>query len=283
MKDAVDLAAKTGAVLALVSYVLGLLVVQTYLYTIHVSLADPGVLKVRFIYSGAITLALLCLLCLLPAWAFGFAGYVPKPKAQKNTSHDSNTDTRPGENRTRHSAGRPALGKRIGAISASISVPFLLLALLVYKTPGGVSRSDLIDRTIALYMFALVAGASAFLAVATAAGLFEAKLPRWMGVLAFTVFSIVMLLAYAFAVGNWIYATLPDQFGGERPHHTCLVLKPDAATEAEALGLRPTNGQDVPVRVLFDGTDFLVIRRVDRVVVEFDKSLLAGSSHASPC
>jgi hypothetical protein len=100
-----------------------------------------------------------------------------------------------------------------------------------------------------------------------------------MGVLALTMLGTVFVLAYVSLVGRWIYPALPGQYGGGNPQRVCLVFKPDAAEQVVALGLEPSEGNSVVASVLFDGSDFLVVRRTDDFVVEFDKTLLAGTTH----
>jgi hypothetical protein len=254
VKEAADLVAKVAAVLAIVSFVLGLLVVSAYLRTLDVSLADPAVFKVRFVYTGAVVLGLLAAGCLLPAWGYAFA------RGARTESSD----------RSR---------RRLVALLASVLIPCLVYGYLIHHNPVGVKIDDLVPEAIALSIVAGLTGAAWFLAVAAAAGKFEAKLPRWSGVVALTFVASAALLFYLWMVARWVYPAIPEQYGGGSPHTTCLVFGNESAAQAKALGLVSAGHLVVSVPVLFDGTDFLVVRRADQAVVEFSKDLLAGTAH----
>jgi hypothetical protein len=280
MTAAFDPVIKAVALLAAIFYAVGLLVVNTYLYSLDVFLADPSLLKARFIYTGGTALAVSLLVCVPPAYALfrdrklpvSFSGAVRQTDAAAATTGEAEPDD---------SATTSAFSRTL-LLCAGLVLPFAVLVAIIRIGVEPPSNSDVMSQAVAVQSTALVMGAGVLFALYAATGRGKTKRPRWSAVLSFTFVAAALTLGYIAAFGSYVYPALPSQFGGGRPQEVRFVFANDGAPEAHSLQLAAAGSVlSYNTWLLFNGTDFVVVRRGDGAVVEISKQIIEGTAHAS--
>jgi hypothetical protein len=103
--------------------------------------------------------------------------------------------------------------------------------------------------------------------------------PRWIAVVALSIYGLLFLMFYATLVSDYLYPHIPEQFGGGRPEPMRLLLSSDGATQAASLGVTTCGGTMLSCRVslIWRGDDFVAVRTDKGRIVELDKSLVLGA------
>ncbi len=232
---------KASAALALICFVSGLLVVQSYLYSLGFGVGDLSVLKAQLVYTGADFLASIgfAVLCPLASWQL-----LVKAKNSKSTGSDGVVDS-------------------MGFIMAPILLVLPWIAYLVILGENYV-RSTNFGTALKLYLLGAVAG------VLILAAIFTAKTVSAHSDWAFVaVFGAMMVLGYLFwyasQFGTLLYPRIAQEYGGGRPIRAWLeaetVDKADALAELGVPFDKPTAPRRTkPLDLLYENKEVLVVR-----------------------
>jgi len=262
---ALERLAKVGASVLAACYVVGLLVVNTYLYQFGFS--DFTLLRPKAVFTGAWVLLLIVVVGLPTVATF----------SSINMSDRDNS---------RWFRGNHEAVKRM---SAAVLGPILLLSIVhfawgEYLGVGYMGRLLLSFMSAGVeYVYAVVLVGILKFAFDTAPRLNETKTRRltstahmlfWLaaGTGMFAVFIIV------FATD--LYAGIPDQFGGGRPRMVRLLLSAEGASLARELGLETLlcTRQTERVEMVYASEPYIVIRGPNPLVatVQFNRDLIEG-------
>lgn len=239
-----DRIARGLALVGAVSYVLGLVVVNTYL--LRLGVADFDLLRPRFVATGLVVL-LLAVGSLLPLLIAVVNG----------------EDVWPGRDRAvTENAGRVG-----GLVILVLGLPIFLLAGLWDIGFG---------RALMLYGFSFgVAAVAALLGLTVASRSFTRAWTADQRVGGIVSLSVVLALALFFHVGWFaraVYPRIPEQFGGGRPQAATLVIDPALRVDLEELGLGFRDGSEAitDVAVLFEGSDYLLVAAPRGLTIRVD-------------
>lgn len=225
-------------------YVIGLIVVQLYLLSVGVS--DFGMVRTRFILTGALTLLPLLLLAFLVFTAVSLLSFI-----RSNWKAGGSIVAR---------VGITLFGPLWFVLCILLGTIFLYDAGVRYKSPTG----DYL-------LFTLVPVLGVVLGLGAIAGFIRFGEP--LGTVVINRFTLVTLCAQAvfFSLlagflyldffANSVFPIVPEQFGGGRPRSVEVVFPEESATWARANGLM-SEGDTVtkPLLLLWE-TDAVIVLR----------------------
>jgi hypothetical protein len=229
--------------LTVLSYVMGLLIVNAYLFSLGV--ADFDVLRPRYIYTGG----LVVLGIVLATGGFLFARSFFRPPLSLIRGWDLHSP-------------EPAL-----AVSASIA--YFIALVSASKIHGDVGISEIlasVPNALTLYVYALgtglflVGGIHFWRQVSNRRSSIEFwRIPWWTRVFSLLALSIVSLGLLLFSFAGTVYGGLPVPFGGGRPTPVQIVVDEEGTRALMALRVPSdvTNGTvRCALQVLYEGNDY---------------------------
>jgi hypothetical protein len=243
--------AKLAGAFAAILYVIGLLAINGYLFSLGVS--DFSLARPRFVYTGALILFITAIYLLIPVYGF---------KVTEDSIRSGHLIT------------------RLFNILPLIIVPPIFVGLIL----AAVNRS--IDSFYSVSVFSFVVYPIALLCAALSLMLVRFFLHMegtWgflkFGRLVFVMSNVTILVGlYLAAFMAFLYPKIPEQFGGGEPVRAVLLIKEDALEGARNLGLPTQTGKPLtePLDLMYEGSQAYVIRLTDRSIVRLDKSAVVG-------
>lgn len=309
-KDSLEILTKFLAVLAICTYIVGVLTVNSYLFSFGI--ADFSPLRPRFIYTGVLVLGAVAMSFVFPLYGLTIVLERHPRLRAADPLLESKWLVLPSHFRVRP-ASRGALrqGHRWPSLLSwafrvvhvfldAVSVPFLLLTpWLVHigyalASEAGATAGDA-DQSILALWSALKYGTAMFIlaflapmmALATAhfaaqSGQEVERIKRLLALPYIAVgvsFALFFLLVYASIFSTRVYPQIPEQFGGGMPKHVRMLLASDAVDGAQQLGV-PMSGTtpllSEPVTVVFEGSESFVLRLTDGTIVQLDRKAVKG-------
>ena len=240
---------KFGGALILGLYVLGLLAINGYLFSLGAS--DFSLVRARFVYTGGL-IALCGLVCLVPFFFLEVA---------------------------RRGNGNPIYAAIlvIGGLIASIS--YLLFAVnLAHSEIGFI---DSLKSVVAVYTVGTIGGLVSALALgAVIVGIRQGwgRIMVMSGLASAT--TIVILAASAFTASfmYFLFPHIPDQFGGGRPVRVTFLMRHDEIEGIRDLGLPIRNKGAVTesVELMYEGSEAYIVRLPDDTIIRVNRDGVQG-------
>jgi hypothetical protein len=260
--------AKVAAAFVLGLYVIGLLAINGYLFTLRVS--DFSLIRPRFVYAGAI-------LCTIAAISYFLPLHAIREIRSRWNRDDHNSS------RLRHRLIPlgidfvwfffPPFIFLALFLSSSLNeqtpkgIPFRALLIAIGLSVGGFMYGDLIRRTFSKVK--------------------RRQNEKTLSItyLTYSVFAVLYVGAFygALLVGT-IYNRIPEQFGGGQPKMVVLLFAKDAPLGLQNLGITSASpgGLSAPVRLVYEGSDNYVLRLSNGNIVKLDKKLVSATVVNSP-
>lgn len=263
---------KVGVVWFGVMYVVGMLAVQTYLYRIGVT--EIAVLRLQYIYTGALAITPVAACTLAPMFAF----YLLRDRTARELAASVRNESRWQRIFIAVATSRPT--QWFGALVLA-AIPLIAIWFGVALRDGGWAG---LWAAVKIYVVSVAAGMLCLATVLVLSSDPNAATRRDRSppklVLAFG--PVLFLVAYACLYlplfTDYIYTVVPRQFGGGQPEMTRLVFYADKKAFASDLGvpISPNSNVSEPVKVLMETEKSYVISPVSNQVTRLSKSLIAG-------
>jgi hypothetical protein len=256
--------AKQAGAFVLALYVLGLLAINGFLFSVGAS--DFSLVRPRFVYTGSL-IALCAVVCLLlPLYLLEVATRVRRGNPTEDYS----------------------VFLQVFLVAIGLIAPVLFLAVLVRAVDPRLALDALLKSVVAVYVTALFCG---FVCERLIRALLKEK-DRWgrlkAGRLAVVTTLVIAALAIFVTVFmSQLFQVIPHQFGGGRPIKATLLIKHDEAQGVRTLGV-PIESNAVRVdasgqsqgsvthllEVMYEGSEAYLIRLDNRTLVRLDKDLV---------
>jgi hypothetical protein len=264
----VETITKTSAMLAVFSYVCGLLVVNVYLFRYGVS--DFSIVKPRYVFTGV---AATLFFGVSVAFIGGFGWYFGRASPRVRT------DT----------VGLRQLG-RILRWSTRLLV-FVVYAMMILVPaqdrlgflPNWITSVPLqaVGTIVPLIVVAAAYEAGQVLGREPMGATRRAVVRRFAreNALHLALLALLVFLTYIQLFAATLYPTLPEQLGGGRPSHVRLLIAPEATAGVRDLGVSIAVGGSLsdPVSLLFEGTETYTLRAgPEGKIVQVDKKQVRG-------
>jgi hypothetical protein len=273
---------KLLAAVAIACYVIGLLVVNTYLYRLGVS--DFSLFRTRFAITGA--------LALIPIWAslISISAVPLLINSSRGDLHELRSLLRFFSHLVRLVAPIAVLfllGNAVGIRDRGVVGPFglslglvfvLILGLavayagvaLVGARENSMRADDDPDTERSRKRGPLSGRPDALQMASQIAAVIVAPLPLFL-----------LFIWYLYNVAVYVYPQVPQQFGGGRPREARLLFREDALQEAKYLGFGVAQNRllSSPVRMLWENEDIYVIQSPEMLgdaIIRLDKSLVSA-------
>jgi hypothetical protein len=269
-----EVVAKNLALFGLSCYIIGLLSVNMYLFSLGFSDFTP--INPRFIATGCLVFAILAINVSLPLMGIWFFLYKrTKPKKRKPIVWKYrilniiskimrvflSTD----------------LERALGAL-ALVLAPILIFVIFLIANdttfdPNIILYWVVTNMAVILYTTGLIFSSnnketdtkkSSFYRIGN-------MLNEWF-ILA------ISCLAYVVLFTSFIYPVIPEQFGGGQPKQVTILFDPAAIDGIRELGvpIPQTTQLSEPVTLLFESSDRYILRLQNKQVVGIDKKLVQG-------
>jgi hypothetical protein len=265
---------KTLAAIGAFLYLLGLVSVNGYLLSLGV--ADFALLRIRFIYTGALLvgvgfvagLPLYSLALSVSAWRFG------RP-----------TRRQPALGRwTQWRRDAAAISWLVMALFMTVILSVWVLYLIPWPLLGHMSiMHSKIVWSLLLVLLALFAGGIGIFGFWMTLSLrtLQMGLPAFLknGLSAFGSMAILLaLIMWAAFFMVAAYPNIPEQVGGGKARPVRILLEEDAVEGARDMGIPVAKGGKLsaPVNLIYDGSETYVIGFDKSRIVQLDKSIVKG-------
>jgi hypothetical protein len=259
---------KLGAAVLGLMYVVGILTVNTYLYRIGAT--EFSLVQAQYIYTGALTIAPICLCSLSPIFAFFML-----------RARDIDEELKRSQ---RKSQSRPTsinlVGFKAGRWINVVVFALLPLTLILLTDPAG----DIYSRIwvgVQMYWISGSTGIISFGLVLVLSGrqkLRTRQIPR--SVLAFSIgiFLAIYTSWYLSFFTERIYTNVPGQFGGGKPTIGQFLFFTERVFAAHELGIELTDSSNLskPMSLLFESDKSFVVLAHNRRVTRLSKELIAA-------
>jgi hypothetical protein len=270
---------KMMALLGILSYVVGLLGVNMYLYQLGVS--DFSLWKPRFILTGflALLLSVLGFVCpFLGAW-YMFFGNEARVKTRQVLTN----------NRIKIFLLRAFCSINFWSREFWkrwwIGLIFFLAPLIVFSFFAWTGGSNT-PWTIGLSMYASSLSVGILGAAIVYGGRIENRkvtpklepLYRAGRTGLSCVFATLFFILFLALFAQYVFPVLPEQFGGGKPKQIRILFEKDSLLGAEQIGIpiMPNKQVSEPVNLLFEGTDSYILRLPNNQVVQIDRKATQG-------
>jgi hypothetical protein len=252
--------AKLAGASILALYVLGLLAINGYLFSIGST--DFSLVRPRFVYTGALIVTFALVYILIPVY---FALY----------------------GRTHSILAAVFLGL-FGCTGAVI----ILTGVLVFTNSS--ATGDAIKTILNLYIVIILCGILPGIMILVYMNIKDDWTPLKISRLAaVATVAIAAIITYSLAFMLWVFPKLPDQFGGGRPTRVQLLIKKDEVDGVRSLGLlfedmsqssiAPSNKRSTitgavttPVDLMYEGSEAYVIRLAKNTFIRLDRDIVLG-------
>lgn len=242
---------KAAAVVALLSYLAGVITVSIYLHQQDVPAPDLTAFKAKYIYTGLEVLL-----------ALGFAGIlviisIETAKALK-----------------RAQGAKATLAIFFPVIAPPFFLGVALWAGLVWLLTDVGDEATGHAALTALGFIAL-ASASAALILVASREMRPPVNPFSLIVVALSLIAVVWSISF---YGTEIYPKLPDQFGGGHPKPTRLLFTAEGAVSAKQIGVPFQRGSQLsrPLTMILDGDNFYAVDLPNKQTAQIAKSTVVG-------
>jgi hypothetical protein len=266
---------KAGATLTVSLYVIGLLLINGYLFQLGVT--DFSLIRVRFIYTGALFVAFVLLTSLPTFVLLQVVGGELVRRAPERIEREA-----------------PAM------MLLALRVSLMMLITPAFFSWALISTSESASplREVVLAVVISIAGvALGFILYMAWGGLFLRMLPAMISertsnggpsdplkegrALLFygqVLVSLFWLLMFSTLFMGLIYPLIPDQFGGGEPKPVQLLIDNEAIAGVKDLGLnlRTKEGLSEPINLLYEGSQVYILRTNERVIIQVKKELVSG-------
>jgi hypothetical protein len=254
---------KGAGALALGLYVLGLLIVNAYLFRLGAS--DFTLVRPRFVYTGALIVLLTLIALSGPAIGASFVWQ----RRQRGLPTFSSIN----------------MQMIIAGLLLSPAILWLCFWLLLATDSPVITRSAIWRQATFLSLSTFIAG---LLSVGISIAIVLLVLPVMSSHRSFAYryatrlyIGIVIFLVASVYVGYFIdaiYPKVPVQFGGGRAVLAQLMFKKDELNSVKAVGLPfPPNGNlSSPVRLAYQGEQSYIVELPNGRIFQIDKSLVSG-------
>lgn len=268
--QAAELVSKLGALAIAASYLTGLLIVNIYLWGIGIS--QFSLLKVRFIYTGAVALLWL----FLSIFLIGLAAFI---------------QTLPNED-------LPHPFSLVRRIQMLIDRPRWLPSVLIWLTCIGYPlyyanriltghywpvRLMIMRAVLPAYIKILLIALALLLLWVLSSGSVDkyffvrTTADRHMFLAIFMLIMVVSFAGYLREFAHKVYPMLPEQAGGGMPKEVQLLIPADRIPLLAGLGISICkSGLTEKVMLIFDGDDSLVLQLNKGQLVELRKEMIQG-------
>lgn len=262
--DAIEIPGKALIIASAVLYAIGLLSVNTYLYSLGVT--DHSIIRTHYIFAGLIAVLPIFFGHLAGAVGFGLRDRL-RPWLQKARWLGALKSPRL----------KGALVEPVGWIC--IFAPFWLLSDSLCKMVDP-SREVGIPAMVECVLLMVVAAflsclPKMFVAAWQEQSVFLKKSALFaiLGSLIFVAIPVYLILF----VGV-VYSKLPSQFGGGRPQPVRMIFAPSARDSVEALGISlGSRGESTSsISLLYDSGDFVVLQAQDIAVLKLERNAVQG-------
>jgi hypothetical protein len=241
--ETLDQVAKAFAVVAVLGYIVGVVVVSAYVYGLGVGVGDLAFLKARYIYTGIIVLISICFSTVAPVAAVLMV-----------------------RDEFRQTKGRDDLGatvRQMGVVVTAATVLVLPWVMFMFLSSPQFGIADLTqegapEAALGLYATSFVAGGIGWAVVAG-----RGKRVPWYWVLLALLFGTSYLLWFVTLVAREVYPNLPEQFGGGAPKTVQMLFDSDELSGAAELGFEFSSSDrrlSESVTLLFEDEDFFIVR-----------------------
>jgi amino acid transporter len=249
--------------LALALYVLGLLAINGYLFSLGAS--DFSLVRPRFIYTGSL-IAICAMICVLvPLYLLRVAGGLRKGESSQDY---------------------PVRAQVFLGIIALITPVLLLIVLLAVV--GVEPNREPIESILTVYAAAVICSVVCVAIIRA----FLKERDTWSALRAgrFAVVVTLAMTAVAIFVATFmanLFPMIPDQFGGGRPTKVALLIKHDEVNGVKALGVPLEANQlsgsaqinsyiTAPLELMYEGSEAYLIRLSPDALVRLNKDLVLG-------
>jgi hypothetical protein len=271
-----------GVTLAL--YILGLLSVNGYLLGLGVS--DFSLIRVRFIYTGALIVILTAISALIP---LSVAASIPKMMRRSRTVRLRSGS----QHRNVTSTVLRWMFYIAGLISGLILVPLLLGMIFSYLEgrketsnwgpPVDIYPSGALGIFAPLLVICLLGSLETFRDIYRK-DIYKTRLSSWTpleyAAYASAFGGIFVLMAGGLYISFFmtaIYPKVPVQFGGGQPTEVRVLVNHDAVDGAKSMGIPfPATGDvSYPVQLTYEGSDLYVVE-VEGGILQLRKEMVSG-------
>jgi hypothetical protein len=251
-----DVLAKLVGATTIGLYTVGLLTVNSYLY--HVGVSNFELLKVRFVYTGAIVIVPVVASCF--CFFYGIQGLnhiapMPRDPSKIYMNHWPATVT---------------------WSVILLVIPFFIFFALTEWGQGSPTLHN-IWPALTYCFLALVVG-SLFYSTTKVGTMIpnpdpEMEKARWFFLVFFIVLSLGATGLFISKFASDIYPNIPEQFGGGKPRNVQLLFVPEAVEGFKALGFKVCDQGQLSdsVAVLFEDENSFVARPQGGAVTQIDK------------
>jgi hypothetical protein len=286
-------AAKAAAVVGLLLYAVGLIAVNGYLSLF--GFTDLSELKTRFVFTGALVIASICIILLLLLIAVAIPVLVGREVEDMLKSLDR---------ALRRSRRRWLTGLVNGVLKSyvfsarrilwvySLLIPWVVLRVFLTVAGDVDSARDVDPGLNALELYGASAGLGAASWAVAFYGFGKMPPPAWLNVLTklrerWAVLMVVIsvgltagLFVYVPVLyGRYVYPLVPERFGGGRPLYVQLGFAPDDLETAESVGvdLLGDNGQmSHPVCLVYKGDDSYLIALEPGIAIRLNADVVVA-------
>lgn len=282
---------KALAFSAICFYITSLLTVNTYLYPLGVS--DFSLLKPRFIYTGALVVVSITFSFLIPAYGC----WMLQSTLTKNKRSEIATIIQQINypHYSRLSLWLVVLQKCSARVRGIFQIirklwqptrwPDLIIFIISLVFPWVLFLFPLIEwgegdfttsASPALWLYALsfLVGLFTFFSVnPRQPDLRSSSTPEWIGLFLVSSLLIYFLIVYLDFFSQYVYPSVPEQFGGGRPKQAQFLFAPEAINGVKQLGIsvpdpeHPNSKElSTSVDILFEGNEVYVVHLPEKVV-----------------
>jgi hypothetical protein len=243
--------------LAILLYIIGLLTVNTYLFSLGVS--EFSLLRARFIYTGALTtvFGVFCFgfpiffLCLI------FSEFPKRGEAR-------------GLGRLLWFLGKVTIN--LTAALVSMAVPGFLFFLFLKVTGAQNFASGIFNFYFVIFTLGLM-----IYLIVTFLRMIE-KPSDWLLLSGVGGIALGLFFWYLVLFTNHVYPAIPEQYGGGKPAVVRFLFATESIKGLRQLGIPIAEKSELspPMRMVFDGTNFCVVPLSNGALVKLDKKLVRG-------
>jgi hypothetical protein len=260
--ESLESLAKVGAASILVLYVLGLLAINGYLFSLGAT--DFSLVRPRFVYTGGLIVSCAVLFTLLPVYMFN---------VERNSW--------------------PTTLRMFLAFTGFLTASGLVFNLLLYTSEGRQEFAPALTSTLVLYGITVPC---AFLLWIPVAAYFRIR-DKWgtLRVGRLVAVALLCLLAigiFVIAFMILLFPKIPIQFGGGKPANVVLLIKKDEVDGVQALGVpfsdedkrtssagKPSSTKSAvtkPLDLMYEGSELYVIRVDGSTLLRLNRDLVLG-------
>jgi hypothetical protein len=280
LKDQIESLSKAVALIAIGLYIIGLLTVNAYLYTLGVS--DFSTLKPRYIYTGfVVTLSITITV------VSGYFGY----KLFRNMRRIHRTTTTNGRAAT--DSESPSilfqlllLLARAGAGSFLLYLPFALYALAIIDAREFLPTRQFFVEVSWIYALSLLIGCLIYFSAVSVVRRFTWNVElleelyaipsRPLLVYGFVVVLTILIAYYLIAFARNVYPAIPEQFGGGKPKIVEFLFEQDVVDglRQQEIAIPESGHWSEPMGVAFENETIYVLRLESGSVIQIDKDVI---------